>query len=702
MKNKIYLDNGWKFKIGNHPAEALNVLRECINEWIPAQVPGTVHTDLLNAGLIDDPFKENNEYKLAWISKSKWIYKTEFDYQGGSNESSTILVFEGLDTVADIYINSKFLGRAENMFLKYEYDVNKLLNRGINTLELHFESPSDEALKQQNQFGKLTDSNSYRTFIRKAQYSFGWDWGPTYPTIGIWRPVYLINEDKAVIKSVQFETEKLTKSMARLRVTFSTNGHAKQELIAMISLSDENDLIRRKIRIGNQKQYSIVFNVRNPKLWWPNGEGEQFLYDLRISIIDGTKRPLDEIDKKVGIRKIELQLKEKNKPAFRFNINGKLVNMKGMNWIPADSFLPRVDNKKYSDLLTLAKNANANMIRVWGGGIYEEDVFYDLCDQLGLLVWQDFMFACEVYPEHTKFLNSVRLEIIQNVERLRCHPCLAIWCGNNENEWIFFRSGKGSYRKMPGYKIFHSLIPGLLKTLDPLRPYWPTTPFGFDDDPNRQTTGNRHQWDIWSNWVDYKNVRYDNSLFVTEFGFQGPANTDTFTSILPPEKRHIQSAAFEYYNKQIEGPERIIRFMAAHLPLSTDWSDFIYLAQLNQGFALKSCIEHWRLKSPATNGSIIWQLNDCWPVTSWSLIDSQIKPKMAYYFVKNVFSKEVIYFNKTGISLKVNLFNAGELNHAEYDVQAIDAETGKILNNYSQKILLKKRNYVELHSLNIK
>jgi beta-mannosidase len=370
-----------------------------------------------------------------------------------------------------------------------------------------------------------------------------------------------------------------------------------------------------------------------------------------------------------------------------------------MNWIPADSFLTRVNAKKYRRLLTFAKNANANMIRVWGGGIYENDEFYDLCDELGLLVWQDFMFACAAHPENQQFLNTVTEEITQNVERLRNHPSIAIWCGNNENEWTWYRLEQRSYKEMPGYKIFQKLIPDLMKTLDSSRPYWQTSPFGFDEDPNSQKTGNRHQWDIWSFWGDYKKVKSDQSLFVTEFGFQGPANKQTFNKIISKQKRNIQSSSFEYYNKQIEGPERVFRFLAGHLPVKTNWSDFIYLAQLNQGFALKTCIEHWRTNN-VTNGSIIWQINDCWPVTSWALVDSESIPKMSYYFSKNVFSKSILYFKKERSRLKINLLNGREVNRATFETIVIDSKSGKYLFRESKRLLENKRKQIELNRIN--
>ena len=696
MSKKFYLHENWKVKLWGNTVKDTSITRKKLAKWITAKVPGTIHTDLLDADLIDNPFREGNEYKYEWISRSSWTYRTEFDYPDGLTRGSVVkLVFEGIDTAAEVFLNNKLLGRTDNMFLRYEYNVDQVLKPGKNVLELFIDSPVAAAKKKEENYGSLSEElNSYRVHIRKAQYAFGWDWGPSYPVSGIWRSVYLEAVSKAVIRSVNFNTEKLKGKKARVKIGFEAGLVGKERVKALITLSRGNTSFTKEITAANHKRHNVFFEIENPDLWWPNGRGEQNLYDLSIRLTDEDGKVLDEKNKQVGIRKIALELKYNDKCTFRFRVNNKPVYIKGMNWIPADSFLPRVNEKKYTELLTLARDANANMIRVWGGGIYENDEFYDLCDRLGLLVWQDFMFACADYPENEEFLKSVREEVSQNVERLRTHPCIAIWCGNNENEWIWYRTGNNSYKEMPGYKIFHKIIPDLMKDLDPHTPYWPSSPFGSDEDPNSQNSGNRHQWDIWSNWIDYLQVENDRSLFVTEFGFQGPACIDTFNKILPAGKRKIQDAGFEYYNKQIEGPERVIRFLTAHLPFRTDWEDFIYLAQLSQGLALKTCVEHWRGNRNITNGSIIWQLNDCWPVTSWSLIDSEIMPKASYYFVKNVFGETVVFLEKSGDEVKIHLLNEGEKKAAVLNTQIIDPQNGMVLYSRSKKIRIERNKYI--------
>lgn len=665
----------------------------------PAEVPGTIHTDLLNNKLIEDPFYSDNEVKLNWISECDWIYQTKFDCIKETNNNID-LVFEGLDTICEIYLNGTKLGGSDNMFISYRYNVRDILKSSDNTLKVIIKSPVRYASHQEKKYGKLPVAlNSIRVHIRKAQYSFGWDWGPSFTTSGIWRKVYLEEWTEAKIERVRFNTTKLSKNNAHVEVIVAIKSTQSNNISLLLSLSDGINIHEKKIPIQRSNNYKIAFKIKDPKLWWPNGEGDQSLYLLHVKIVNNKNIVLDEIIKNVGIRKIALILNDKKASTFKFRINHRDIYCKGVNWIPADSFLPRVTQKKYSDLLSLAKKANVNMIRVWGGGTYESDEFYNLCDELGLLIWQDFMFACGAYPENDDFLANVEEEVAQNVLRLQHHSSLALWCGNNENEWIWFQGQKTSYKKMPGYRIYHSIIPKILKKIDPERPYWPSSPFGKDNDPNSFSSGNTHQWKIWSMWVDYNNVKDDRSLFVTEFGFQGPANKDTFEKYLPIANRSINDMIFEHHNKQIEGPERIIKFLSGHLPINTEWEDFLYLTQLNQAFALKTCLEHWRTNG-RTNGSIIWQINDCWPVTSWSIIDSDIKPKIAYHFVKNAFAPRLLYFKDDGSKIKIILLNQEkEIIKGRMRLTVVDTLSGGIIEDSSCEININNKELTEIKTV---
>lgn len=698
--NICELNKNWTFSLAKSSSfEAVANKNISPGKQFAATIPGTIHTDLLNNKLIDDPFYSNNELKMDWISQCDWIYQTTFDFNGNAINSND-LVFEGLDTVCEIYLNEIKLGYTDNMFLMYSYNIKNVLKQKNNLLKVIIKSPVKYALQQENKYGKLPVAlNSSRVYVRKAQYSFGWDWGPSFPTSGIWRKVYLQERPVVKIDSLVFNTEKISKNFAEVEVVTKVDSFFSKNISLLVTLSNGETVYEKKIPFRHTKESRIAFKIKNPKLWWPNGEGEQNLYQLKVKIVDSQNVVIDEAQRKVGIRTIELILKDKEVSTFKFRINGKDIYCKGVNWIPADSFLPRVTQKIYSDLLLLAKQANINMVRVWGGGIYENDEFYDLCDELGLLVWQDFMFACGAYPEHDEFISNVSKEVTQNVLRLQHHACLAIWCGNNENEWIWVQEQKTSYKKMPGYKIYHSVIPKILTKLDPERAYWPSSPFGNDEDPNSSTSGNTHQWKIWSMWIDYNNVKNDKSLFVTEFGFQGPANKDTLEKVLPIKNRNISDQIFEHHNKQVEGPERLTRFLSGHLPIKTEWEDYLYLTQLNQAFALKTCLEYWRMNG-RTNGAIIWQLNDCWPVTSWAIIDSDIRPKMAYYFVKNTFALQLLSFKDEESKIKIILLNQNQDSiKGRLRLTTISTVNGKVLQDTSNKLTINKAGISEMNSI---
>ena len=695
------LNKNWTFSLTESSSSFESITNKKLKsgKQFAATVPGTIHTDLLDNKLIDDPFYSDNELRVGWITECDWIYQTKFDFNGNT-KNNVNLVFEGIDTISEIHLNDRKLGETDNMFLTYSYNVRNILKSTNNNLKVILKSPIRYTLQQEKQYGKLPVAlNSSRVYIRKAQYSFGWDWGPSFPTSGIWRSVYLREEPNSRIESLGFNTKNISKKFADVEVVTKVDSFSSKNISLLVTMSDGETVYEKKIPIQDSKESRVAFRIKYPKLWWPNGEGGQNLYQLKLKIVDDQNVVIDEAQKKVGIRTIELILKDKDDSTFKFRINNKDIFVKGVNWIPADSFLPRVTQKKNSALLSLAKQANINMVRVWGGGIYENDEFYDLCDELGLLIWQDFMFACGAYPEHDEFISNISKEVTQNVLRLQHHACLAIWCGNNENEWIWVQEQKISYKKMPGYKIYHSVIPNILNEIDPERPYWQSSPFGNDDDPNSFDSGNTHQWKIWSMWIDYNNVKDDKSLFVTEFGFQGPANKDTLEKSLPVKNRKISDEIFEHHNKQVEGPERLIRFLSGHLPIKTEWDDYLYLAQLNQAFALKTCLEYWRTNG-RTNGSIIWQLNDCWPVTSWAIVDSDIKPKMAYYFVKNTFAPQLLSFSDEGETIRLILLNQNRNTiKGRLRLTVVNAITGEIVQDNTTKLTTSNVAFSEIKAI---
>jgi len=693
---KIELNNNWKFKIVNSSNGF-----EKYNSWMDCDVPGTVHTDLLNIGLIEDPYYEDNELRLRWISKQGWIYKTSFHLpENFDSNSPIILIFEGVDTIAEVWLNEKLIGNFQNMFRTYEFEISKLLKTKNNLLEVKFYSPTKYAEEQEKKYGKLPVAlNSERVYLRKAQYSFGWDWGPGFPTMGLWKPVYLGQRSKAYIQNVSFNTIALKDYAAEVEVDVSIVGSDLEEIGVEVGLElDEQNYREFSNSVKSENKFS--FEINSPKLWFPCGTGEQSLYNLKVEIKSLSGEQLDLIERKVGIRTVELILNENNKSTFKFVINNEDIFIKGVNWIPADLFLPRVSSEEYLKLILLAKRANCNMIRVWGGGVYEQNYFFELCDEHGILVWQDFMFACGAYPEQEEFIENINKEIHQVVERLQHHPSLALWCGNNENEWIWYQDHNSDISMMPGYKIYHEKIPGILAKVDPRRPYWPSSPFGNNENPNDQNSGNTHQWDIWSNWIDYMEVIKDHSLFVSEFGFQAPANRKTWEKALSKENIKCDNSIFDFHNKQIEGQKRILKYMSDNLPVSCKWDDYIYLAQLNQGLALKTCIEHWRSNWPQTNGTIIWQLNDCWPAVSWSIIDSELIPKLSFYFVKNAFAPQLLLFKNRSEKINLTFINQNKENIiGRLRLTIIDTLSGNIIENKLLNVNIRSDYVSEIISL---
>ncbi|MBI2417605.1 MAG: glycoside hydrolase family 2 protein [Ignavibacteriales bacterium] len=673
MNKRIALDTDWKFSLSNNNNTELPGGIKKFTPKRTAEIPGTIHTDLLKNKLIDDPFYADNELHLQWISACDWQYETKFAIPENFDTKKPVqLVFDGLDTVADIFVNDKLIGSANNMFRSFSFIIN------------------DVSKELEEKHGKLPVAlNSERVYIRKAQYSFGWDWGPVFATCGIWRGVFLENIIVPEIDQLFLRTLKITGDDAELEIHVELSAPAASGTTLSVTLADDEEaVVQMDVSASGQQIFVIPVTVEKAELWYPNGMGQQKLYTLHAELFnDDDVITLKQVT--VGIRTVVLQLNDAESNTFRFIVNGKPVFVKGANWIPAHSFLTVPTEDDYRNLILKAKNSNMNMLRVWGGGIYENDIFYQLCDELGLLVWQDFMFACAAYPEYKEFVENVEQEAIYNIKRLRQYCSLAIWCGNNENEWNWYKEQHESYKNMPGHKLFAELFPALIAELDPLTPYHVSTPFGDDADPNSQTSGNRHQWDIWSNFTDYTEVENDKSLFVSEFGFQGPANMQTLDGCIPKHERFIQSRLFEFHNKQISGNERIIRFVAAHLPLETKWKDFIYIAQLNQGFAMKACLEHWRFATPETNGAIIWQLNDCWPVTSWSLIDSAHLPKIAYHFVQNAFAPVALSFVKNGANYTLKGMNDTNKDiTANLVIAAIKPDFVKVKECFQQKIIL--------------
>jgi beta-mannosidase len=650
---KIELDGVWQFKA----VDKYRTLPEQITgitEWMNGTIPGTVHTDLLANGKIPDPFYRMNEQQVQWIDSQQWLYRREFEVdEDFVREKRVELVAEGLDTYAHIRINGIPVAVTANMFVEHRFDVKKFLRGGKNVLEIIFDSPTVRSKALERKHGMLqVANNSHRAYVRKAQYSFGWDWGPRLTTTGIWRDIRLEACTHVILHAPFVKVISVTKGEAVLELSINAPRFTSGPLQLRTTIWDDKAVATDQRRV-NAARMKFRVRMKKPRIWWPNGYGDQPMYRAIFAVVLKGEE-IEHIEVPFAIRTVRLlQERDKEGTSFIIEINGEKIFCKGADWIPSDSFIPRISSQTYEKLLSMAKTANMNMLRVWGGGIYEQEVFYELCDRYGLMVWQDFMFACGEYPEVHWFLNQVKDEAEKAVKKLRNHPSIVLWCGNNECEWNFCKDNPGkSPDEMMGSKIFKAILPSICSEFDGTRPYWRSSPFGKGF-PNDESNGNHHQWVMWGEWKDYKEYENDNARFVTEFGFQAPPQLRTLDSVTILSDRHPQSQVLEHHNKLPEGTERLFRFQAGHVKVGTDLDDFIYKGQIVQAEALKTAVEHWRRRKFKTAGSLFWQLNDCWPVTSWSVIDSAMRPKAAYYYAKKFFAPALVSFRYTGKRLEV-------------------------------------------------
>lgn len=633
MKQVVPLSGAWQFR------------EKGASEWKAGQVPGCVQSDLIRLGELPDPSYRLREVECHRLEDKEWVYRKEFEWNANDVQGVSVqLVFEGIDTLADVYLNGTFLGRVEDMFLSYRYEVGDYLVPGRNVIEVHFDSPVrlPRTLAKNSPVPLVGTPEFGRPYIRKAQYSYGWDWGPRITPTGLWRPVYLEVLDGARIDYPFFETDEIAGNSAKIRLGAEVEVLTEKTLHARVSISLNGErVVSGEAAITERLGKKIIEwrgEITHPRLWYPNGLGDQPLYDVTLSVLHGEK-VLDERSFRAGIRTVRL-LREKDAQgeSFVFVVNGVKVFAKGANWIPADNFLPRVTPEDYRYYVRLAKDANMNMLRVWGGGIYEDRAFYEACDENGIMVWQDFMFACAQYPDHLDWFRELaEREAEHVVKTLRRHPSIVLWCGNNENNWGFFDWwGNGGEPTYYGNYLYQQVFPKVCSENDPSRPYWASSPYGGNH-PNSTSAGDRHTWDVWSGWQDYRWYLGDTGRFISEFGFQALPDYRTILSFTEPEDRHPLSPVMRGHNKMVEGTERLVRFVVGRLGFPKDFKSFVYLTQFNQAEAIRTGVEHWRSRKFATAGTLYWQFNDCWPVASWSCIDHSRRKKALYYYSRRFY-----------------------------------------------------------------
>jgi len=623
----------------------------------PATVPGTIHTDLMENKIIKDPFFGTNEQAVQWVSGRVWTYTTTFDAGNCNKYENATLVFDGLDTYAEVYLNGNPLHHTEgshvtnNMFRQWRFPLPKKLKEKGNTLVVKFlpSVPKEEAFAKKLPY-KLPDN---RVFTRKAPYQSGWDWGPKLITAGMWKKVYIDLWNKFAIDKIVIKQTELTKKRGVLEVNTTIQSTVEGN-VDLNFYMDDRHVHSKKIKLKKgENVVSESIKLRNPEFWWPAGMGKQKRYQVKVTAQND--KITDTKESFWGFRTIQLiQKKDEIGESFEFEVNGVPVFMKGANWIPLHSFpVENKFNKKYRELLQASKDANMNMIRVWGGGIYEHDVFYDICDELGLMVWQDFMFACALYPGDPAFVDNVSKEAEYQIQRIQNHPCIALWCGNNEvkNGWEDW-GWKDSYTNEQQTEIdqnlkflFNKLLPNIVAKYDN-RSYHPSSPSYGWGHPESFTEGDAHYWGVWWGEEPFEVWGPKTGRFMSEYGFQAYPEISTIEKFTDPKDRFLLSAAMKNHQKHPRGVQIIKKAMKQYACIKDSLQDFVYISQLVQAYGIGEAIEKHRMKRPHCMGTLYWQLNDCWPVASWSSIDYYGNWKALHYKVREKFNPTIIATDK--------------------------------------------------------
>ena len=673
MKLKTVVKNlheGWKFRQAR------------LTNWYPATVPGVVHTDLLQNKIIEDPFFRLNERGLQWIDKEDWVYETCFTLAADMMRKENMeLVFEGLDTYADVYLNDECILKADNMFRRWSIPVRQYIREENNILKVYFHSPVKidvpkwdalpyqyPASNDQSENGGLFNKK-ISIFARKAGYHYGWDWGPRLVTSGIWRPVYIRAWSDLRINDVFIEQKEVGAGRAVIAGHVELDADKDMNGV-LVTITDEvtgrvlgewqADLKRGTNRV------TVDFVLHKPKLWWSNGLGEPFLYRFRTDIIAGGEL-LDSKTERVGIRSLKVvHQPDKDGHTFYIELNGHPVFAKGANYIPSDNFLPRVTPENYKRTILDAAGVNMNMLRVWGGGIYENDVFYDLCDEYGIMIWQDFMFACSMYPAEGALLDNIHQEAVDNVKRLRNHACIALWCGNNEcqDAWLGWgwkceieRQNKeyadkiwAQYRQQ-----YHVTLPGVVREYAPGTFYWPSSPFAFEGEMSGTTDGDRHYWSVWHGKAPISDYDSEKSRFFSEYGFQSFPEFESVKRYAPyPEDWDIRSEVMMSHQRGGDHANGLIEtYLLNEYKKPRDFRAFLYMNHVLQGDAIKTAIESHRRQMPYNMGTLFWQHNDCWPVASWASRDYYGRWKAQHYYVRKAYDDILISPVVEGDDLKV-------------------------------------------------
>ena len=616
-------------------------------EWLAATVPGGAYTDLLALGRIPDPFVGDNERRVRWVAEADWEYRYMFDIEPDFLRRSRVyLVCDGLDTLATVYLNGSELGRTANMFRSFRWDVKSLLKAERNELQIHFESVVSHAARKQaaRSLPGVSQAIAGGPHVRKAPCQFGWDWGPQLPPVGIWKDIRLEAFDSARISDVhlrQFHGNGTVRIEARLAVENWISG-----LSAFLHITPPDGAAQTiNAALESPGENILALEIKNPQLWWPNGWGDQPLYRVQVQL-KSSEMILDEKTWQLGLRTVELrQQPDEWGRSFTFVVNGRPLFAKGSNWIPADSFPTRLTESALEDRIRSAAQAHQNMLRVWGGGFFEDELFYDLCDRYGILVWQDFIFSCSIYPlDEPDFVENIRAEVIENIRRLRHRASLAMWCGNNEMEWGWVDWGwdkpERQSLKEAYDRFFHQTLAEWCAAEDPDRPYWPSSPSSdipFED-PNGQLRGDAHYWEVWHGRKPFTAYRGQFPRFMSEFGFQALPPLETIRTYATESDWNMTSYIMEQHQKNSSGNALMVGQMLDTFRLPGDFDSLVYLSMVLQAEGIRYGVEHWRRHTERVSGTLYWQLNDCWPVASWSSLDYFGRWKALHYAARRFYA----------------------------------------------------------------
>jgi beta-mannosidase len=670
-----------------NPLATGNIVNPDVKQWHPAQVPGVVQTDLLRNRLIPDPFDRDNEFRLQWIGLTEWEYQTVFQADAASLAHDHVdLVFDGLDTLADVYLNDQAILHADNMFRHWRVPAKTLLKPGSNTLRIVFHSAVEKMIPYAKSLPYILPSISTHNFgneeniatapyTRKAPYNYGWDWGPRYMTAGIWQPVRLETWDALRIDNFHIHQQKVTANVAPATgtnaatpslalVTAELDIEASEPTTATLVVAHD-DLSGPQTPDGTQtlqldagmNHVSFPIRIASPKLWYPVGYGPQNRYRFSASIRTGKKVEAAHIEVRTGLRSLELRrVADQWGKSFEFVINGITVFSKGADVIPFDSFPDRVTPEIHRKILQAARDAHMNMVREWGGGYYESDDFYDICDELGIMVWQEFMFGGDMIPGDVAFQDNVRQESIEQIKRLRDHPSIVVWCGNNEVEtgWHHwdnrqeFKEAISPAIRDRVWQDYMVMFADILKSSvteygDPV-PYWPSSPSAnFEEVPDNQHNGDMHYWAVWHQQASAQDYTKQFPRFMTEYGFQSFPEMRTIRTFADqPGDFDIHSTVMQAHQKNKGGNERILTYMLREYREPKDFASFVYLSQVQQAEIIKIGAEHLRRQRPRTMGSLYWQLNDCWPVASWASIDYYGRWKALHYYARRFYDDVLV------------------------------------------------------------